>query len=176
MKHSIQAIHASASDTRACPVCDAGTAVRSTNIQEFAYGTGDGAVTLRAHVPFWSCPACGDEWVDEEGEAAQHAAVCRHLDRATPTEVKTTRVMARMTQKEFAAALHAGVASVKRWEAGTVMPNRSATATIRAFRADRRDEAVAAVFRTPTPPASIEAAARFSLRQWHPGQTLAAAA
>jgi putative zinc finger/helix-turn-helix YgiT family protein len=148
-----------------CIVCGDGTATRSLVEHEFQHGSGDDAVCLRVELPVWTCDACELEYTDEDAEVIRHAAVCRHLGRLTPSEIKVIRCAGAMTQQQFAAKLNVGVASVKRWELGTVIQNaaydqlvRQADAEIRAQRLQQP------VFQTPITAAAIEASSRFKLR------------
>ena len=154
-----------------CLMCGEGVATLSYQVQEFEYGAGPEAVTLHARVPVWSCSTCELEYVDADGERAQHAAVCRHLGRLTPTDIKGIRVAASLTQKQFADELKCGIASLKRWETGALIQGRSADAAIRAFQTSRkRTQRPAPSFRTPLTEAHYAAAKRFSLRGAQPMQ------
>jgi putative zinc finger/helix-turn-helix YgiT family protein len=152
-------------DTEKCRMCEEGEATRSYAVQEFEYGSGKDAVTLSAHVPVWSCVTCDLQYVDAEGERAQHEAVCRHLGRLTPSEIKVIRISAQLTQREFADKLQCGIASLKRWEAGALVQGRAADAAIREFQVSaKRANLPKPVFRTPISDAQRAAAKSFSLR------------
>lgn len=152
-------------DTEKCKMCEEGEATRSYAVQEFEYGSGKDAVILSAHVPVWSCVTCDLQYVDAEGERAQHEAVCRHLGRLTPSEIKVTRISAHLTQKEFADTLQCGIASLKRWEAGALVQGRAADASIREFQAHaKRTKPPEPAFRTPISDAQRAAARSFNLR------------
>lgn len=153
-------------DTETCAICGEGQAMRTVVVQEFEHGHGEHAVVLRARVPVWSCATCELQYVDAEGERAQHDAVCRHLGRLTPTDIKAIRCGAMLTQKQFADELGCGVASVKRWERGSLIQGRIHDAAVREFQATRRKALLPEPrFRTTFSKAQNEAAERFRLRE-----------
>ena len=148
-----------------CEICGDGIATWSIQSQEFAYGVGDTAVTLTAKVPVWSCPNCEIEYLADGAEAVRHEAVCRHLDRLTPVEIRQIRSSAGMTQARFAEELNVGLASLKRWELGTVIPNASTNALLREFAVrPRAAMRLAPQFKTSFSPEKLVAAGRFKLR------------
>lgn len=148
-----------------CEACGEHAAQRQLERQEFNYGSGESAVTLVAQMPVWSCDACGIEYVDAEGEAAQHAAVCKHLGRLQPSEVRAIRDSAGLSQRGFANELRVGMASVKRWETGLVIQNAAADAGMRAFhRRTVRVHLPEPRFRTPLSAEKRSAAPLFKLR------------
>ena len=156
-------------EMQTCIVCESGNATRSLQIQEFEYGTGKSAALLHARVPVWTCADCGLQYVDHDGEIAQHAAVCRHLGRLAPGEIKAIRMSAQLSQAAFATAIGAGKASVVRWESGRLIQNRSMDHAIRNFQADRkRAIRPQPKFRTAIGPEVTEAAATFRLRRFQP--------
>lgn len=153
-------------ETETCIMCGEGQATRSMVVQAFEYGSGADAVTLHARVPVWSCGVCELQYVDAEGERAQHDAVCRHLGRLTPTDIKAIRLGATLTQKQFADELKCGIASLKRWEAGALVHGRAADAAIRDFQARRkRAHPPQPTFRTTISDAQRTAAPLFRLRR-----------
>lgn len=99
--------------------------------QRFCYGSGDDSVELRAHVPVLICNACGDEFTDERAETARHAAVCAHLGRLSPAEIKAARTRYRLSQEDLAEITDFGIASIKRWETGNQIQNASADKFLR---------------------------------------------
>ena len=149
-----------------CEMCGA-TAVREMVNHSFDYGRGDAKVTLRTLMPVWHCATCELEYTDAEGEAARHEAICRHLGRASPAEVCSTRILSGLSQKDFAKELDVGIASVKRWELGTVIPNRSLSQSLRQYRERLMEQRTfEPVFRTDFTPAVRAASERFVLRGW----------
>lgn len=152
-------------DVQTCCMCGEGRATRTIAVQEFTYGSGSDAVILHAQVPIWSCETCELEYVDAEGERAQHDAVCRHLGRLTPSEIKAFRVGTKMTQKDFATEIGCGSASLKRWELGMVVQGRIADNAIRDFQKKlKRSNPPVPSFRTELSSAQRVAAPLFVLR------------
>lgn len=145
-----------------CAVCGEGHASRAFEMQAFEYGAGAAAVTLHARVPVWTCDTCEMQYVGEDGEVAQHAAVCRHLGLLAPAEIKAIRVGAGRKQEEFAKDIGCGIASLKRWENGRVIQNQIADQAIRRFQVDRkRARRIEPTFRTTFDDAQFAAAAHF---------------
>lgn len=159
-----------------CVICEEGTATLAVTLQEFMHGAGNREMLVRARVPAWTCDTCEDSYIDDEGVAAQHDAVCKHLGRFTPGEIKAIRNSLGLKQDEFAAELSVGVASVKRWEARRAIPGYLANLQIGQL-ADRR-RAAKGTFRTKLGSEIDRAAEQFSLRQpasWSkPAELLAA--
>jgi putative zinc finger/helix-turn-helix YgiT family protein len=153
--------------TQVCAMCEEGTATLINVHQEFLHGTGDQQRTIKAVVPVWSCDCCELEYLDADGEQAKQEAVYRSMGRLTPSEIKLIRKGAGLNQADFAKKLKVGIASVKRWELGSVIQNEAADESIRQFAADqkasRRREPQ---FRcSPAFPAHVlSAAKKFSLR------------
>ena len=150
-----------------CAMCDEGVAIQTIQVQEFRYGAGRQAALLRAKVPAWHCNTCGESYLDEGGEAAQHVAVCRHLGRLVPTEVLAIRRRLGLAQDRFATEVGVGSASVKRWELGKAIPNHLADMAMRRLAAEK-PRAQAPEFQTPITDEIRAAAARFQLRQYEP--------
>lgn len=117
--------------TERCSLCDETAATVSYEIQEFNYGPIGDCVVLSARVPVVKCNACGESYLAEEAEEIMHDAVCAHLGRLTPAEVKAIRVGFGMRQEEFANFTKYGVASIKRWESGAQIQSDSADAHLR---------------------------------------------
>lgn len=102
-----------------CPCCDTPNARIELSKQQFAYAGKEGEVLLIADVPVLYCPSCQMSFVTADGEQAQHEAVCRHLGRLTPREIKEIRKSLNLSQNDLAARSKIGVASIKRWESGS---------------------------------------------------------
>ena len=114
-------------EQRDCEQCGVHKSVeRSVGVRNFPYGAGDDAVTLKASVPVWTCHSCGEAYTDWEAEEVYHEAVCRHLDRPSPRELRAFREANRLSQDGFATLTRFGVASIKRWETGEQIPSASA--------------------------------------------------
>jgi putative zinc finger/helix-turn-helix YgiT family protein len=70
------------------------------------------------------CPKCGFQTVDSE-QSAEFTRLISDAYRSahgllTAAEIRACRARLGMTQREFAAYIGPGVASVKRWEAGQI--------------------------------------------------------
>lgn len=102
-----------------CPSCR-GTDFASTwEKQAFEYGVAPHTVELSAQVPVQTCQSCGTGVLDDQAEDLRHDAVCRHLGRLTPSEIRELR--GGLTRAEFAARTGIGVASLARWETGQLI-------------------------------------------------------
>src|SRR5260370_5461434 len=108
-----------------CLECGSSKLVEKICEQQFTYGTLDKAVTLTASMPVISCEACQFEFFDERGEAARHAAVCKHLGVQTPQEILAVREGSGFGRAEFCELTGFGSASLQRWESGMIIPNAS---------------------------------------------------
>lgn len=111
-------------DTFECPTCDS-TQGRTDVVQhKFTYGVGDTAVELTCQLPVRVCENCGGQFVDEVGEAVRQEAICRHLNRLTPTQVLKIREDCG-SQVVFGELTGIGEASLSRWETGASMPSKA---------------------------------------------------
>jgi YgiT-type zinc finger domain-containing protein len=118
-------------EVRACEDC-ARISVRIGNeLQSFPYGEGEDQTILTAEVPVWRCSSCGLAYTDEIAEELRHDAICRHLGRLTPRELRNLRMTYALSQQEWAAVTGFGVASVKRWETSNQIQNEAADRYIR---------------------------------------------
>lgn len=79
-----------------CEVCEANAVTVRDHEEKFVYGSGHDRVLLSAVVPVYECGQCGEMYTGHEAEELRHEAVCRHLGRLTPREIKMTRIL---TQK-----------------------------------------------------------------------------
>src|ERR1035438_8868457 len=113
-----------------CVECGGANLIERIKDQTFAYGLANDQVVLTASMPVFTCEDCGYEFFDERGEAARHAAVCRHLGVQTPEEVRQTRQGTGLTRTEFCQLTGFGSASLQRWECGMVVPNASSDSLI----------------------------------------------
>lgn len=120
--------------TQQCLVCEEGIATLGYETQEFNYGPIADRVVLRAKVPVWTCAECDEQYLGEEAEVIKHEAVCAYLGRLTPREVKALRVSFGMRQDEFAGLTGYGLASIKRWEAGSQIQSESVDKHLRLLR------------------------------------------
>lgn len=175
--HDREACHDLPAPTQICAMCEEGTATLINVHQEFLHGSGDQQRTIKAVLPVWSCDHCELEYMDAEGEYAKQEAVYRSIGRLTPSEVKLIRKSAGLNQADFAKKLKVGIASIKRWELGSVIQNEAADESIRQFAAEQK----ASRRREPQfrcspafPPHILSAAKKFSLRHDSPPAALAA--
>lgn len=144
---------------------------------EFQYGIGDDEVTLVATVPFWTCTACGFSYTAPGAERAQNDAISQYLGRMRPSEIKALRMLAGLSFADFARALHVGLASVKRWESGEIVPSRSSNKLLTDFRAALAPVVAPTTptrrFRTAAPAGRFAAAQSFNLTAPFPARIAA---
>jgi putative zinc finger/helix-turn-helix YgiT family protein len=150
-----------------CAICGEHAAHGAVEQQEFAYRDGAREVVLHADIPVINCEACGETYAAEGAEEAQHAAVCRYLGRMTPADIRALRERLGLSQARLAELTQIGIASIKRWEAGSTIQNASLDAKLRALDGD----AAAAPrprsgykFHFDPEPEAVEASRHFNLR------------
>jgi DNA-binding transcriptional regulator YiaG len=90
---------------------------------EVLYGTGPAQVVVVAQVPAWSCATCGDVITAEGAELAEHNAICDHLGRIKPHEIKAIRDEMGLTQSAFAMKMKVGRVTMARWENAAQVPS-----------------------------------------------------
>src|SRR5262245_14723151 len=110
---------------RACVSCDSPAVRLSQEEQVFPYGEGKDQVMLRAVVPVWTCLSCNEQFTDGDAEEIRHEAICRHLNRMTPKELRELRAGYGESQEQWAKRTRVGLASIKRWETGSTIQNES---------------------------------------------------
>lgn len=149
-----------------CVSCGAAGVTHSVQTQQFAYNEGGDEVLLTAQIPVIQCGVCGEAYTGADAEEIQHEAVCRYLGRLTPAEIRELRRRHGYTQAKLAERSGIGIASIKRWEAGSLIQNASLDARLRSL-----DEKAASAaprpqpqFQTQVRPESCEAAKHFRLR------------
>lgn len=150
-----------------CAICGEYEARHSVQTQQFVYRDGAQEILLTAEVPVVTCEGCGEVYLDLDAEEAQHAAVCRYLGRLTPTEIRDLRARHGFSQAKLAEVTGIGIASIKRWEAGTVIQNASLDARLRQVDEAENFKAPVKVvgrFRTQITGEMYEAARSFRLR------------
>lgn len=150
-----------------CELCGEAAAVQSLETQQFAYLDGQEEVLLTAVLPVVACAACGEAYLGTDAEMIQHEAVCHYLGRLTPSEIRALRDRHGLTQAKLAERTGIGIASIKRWENGTVIQNASLDARLRQvdeLAAAETKPRPAARFRTQFTAEMIEGARTFSLR------------
>ena len=142
---------------------------------EFEYGSGKDAVVLTARIPIWMCDTCEENFTDWRAEEARHNAVCDHLGRLRPSEIQSIRRSYDVSQDDFAKITGIGVASIKRWEAGSLIQGESFDRYLRLLKNDEnfmrlkrreqsRFEERRPRFRTILPPDSYARSEAFQLR------------
>lgn len=120
--------------TQQCLVCEDAIATLGFETQTFNYGPLANGVVLSAKVPVWTCAGCASQYLDDAAEDIKHEAVCAHLGRLTPSEIKALRVSFGMLQEAFSEITGYGSASIKRWEAGTQIQSESVDKHLRLLR------------------------------------------
>lgn len=115
MKHGTETI---------CELCGEPHAHLEEAALEFPYGFGEDKVTLTAVVPVWKCAACGESYTAEGAERRQNIEISAYLGRMRPTEIKRLRERAGFNQSELAEEIGVGIATIKRWEVGEVVPSK----------------------------------------------------
>ena len=114
-----------------CPDCDSTDLRLDYRQQSFRHGHGDNAVDLSCEVPVYTCNQCGCEWTGADAEDARQIALCRHLGRLTPEEVRGIRETYGLSQAEFSRIAGIGEASLSRWETGAQLQNASSDRLLR---------------------------------------------
>jgi putative zinc finger/helix-turn-helix YgiT family protein len=109
--------------TVVCFDCGSSDVVKEVQQQEFQYGNGESAVNLTAEMPVYTCNSCGYQFAGPEADDARHEAVCRHFGVFTPAEIVAIRESAGLSRMQFAEISGIGIASLKRWETGTLIQN-----------------------------------------------------
>jgi putative zinc finger/helix-turn-helix YgiT family protein len=122
-----------------CPDCDGTDSRIDYRPQTFRHGRGDDEVELNCEVPVYICNHCGYEWTGSEAEDARQVAVCRHLGRITPDEVRRIREQSGLSQAQFSKITGFGEASLSRWETGAQVQNASSDRLLRLLIADARN-------------------------------------
>lgn len=117
-----------------CDFCGAKALTKHMAEEKFVYGAGDDSVTLSVVLPVFECAHCGESYTAEDGEEIRHNAVCEHLGRLTPADVRAIRERYDLTQEQMAELSGFGIASIKRWESGNQIQNLSADRYLRLLR------------------------------------------
>jgi putative zinc finger/helix-turn-helix YgiT family protein len=121
-------------EKESCLECGSTKLLEQMREQQFTYGTEGKEVLLTASMPVIKCEECGYECFDERGEAARHAAVCKHLGVYAPSEIRAIREATCLRRNEFCELTGFGSASLQRWESGAVVPNASSDRLISLLR------------------------------------------
>ena len=110
-------------DAMTCFECGSGRLVPATvHLTSVRHGE-----SFTVEIPGLKCDQCGFETVDSEQSATLTQLISdayreRH-GLLSSAEIRARRLQLRMTQQQFSEHLGAGVASVKRWEAGQIQEN-----------------------------------------------------
>lgn len=150
----------SGEDEGQCARCGSPNVVTTVVTHHFSYGDVGSAVDLVADVPLHTCRACDLAFIDEEGEAACHDAVCAHLGVLTPNEIAQLRGRYNMTQQAFAAVTGLGVASLSRWERGELLQNTACDRLLRLMQFAENVERLSGIAGTRAPAAARRARRR----------------
>jgi putative zinc finger/helix-turn-helix YgiT family protein len=118
-------------ELRVCDQCGQEAVRLHFETQTFPYGEGEDQTILQARVPIWTCQACGEQYTEAAAEETRHDAICKHLGRLTPSEVRNIREVHGKSQQEWAKLTGFGPASVKRWETGNQIQNEAADRYLR---------------------------------------------
>jgi putative zinc finger/helix-turn-helix YgiT family protein len=117
-----------------CAACGEEAARLIHRIEKFPYLQGEDQVMLEARVPVWECGACSTSFTEGDAEEIRHAAVCHHLGRLTPAEVRAIREQYKLSQQEWAERTGLGAASIKRWETGNLIQSEGYDRYLRLLR------------------------------------------
>lgn len=142
MMHKFDGLYSSIDDSPVkpeCPDCEATDADLEKLPQTFRYGRGEGAVDLTCQISVYKCRRCGARWTDGASEDARQEAVCRHLGRLTPAEVKAVRDLYGLSQADFSRVTGLGEASLSRWETGAQVQNAACDRLLRLIKEDPRN-------------------------------------
>jgi DNA-binding transcriptional regulator YiaG len=108
----------------ACTGCGSARLEWITTRIEVPYADRSGrAGTASATTPMSRCRDCGAESLPAESMWHGHAAVCRAKGLLAPQDIVDRRRALGLTQEELAELTGLGIASIRRWEAGTGTQN-----------------------------------------------------
>lgn len=106
-----------------CPECGHSEMETHWEDSAFTYGSGADAREISARLPVRKCRKCGFEFFDEEAEDLRHEAVCRHLGRLTPQQIRDLREKYGFSRADLERLTGLGEASIARWERGELIQN-----------------------------------------------------
>lgn len=132
-----------------CELCEVGVAQLAHGKITFHYGAGEEAVELTVNGPVWECETCGGRYTGEGAEEMMHDAVCDHLGRLRPSQIRKIRSALGMSQRVFGEHSEIGVASIKRWEAGTQIQSKVYDGLLRFYLSDIENQKKKAKRSTP---------------------------
>jgi putative zinc finger/helix-turn-helix YgiT family protein len=108
-----------------CPECGHSEMDSRWENCPFTYGTGADAVEIPVRLPVRKCRKCGFEFLDEVAEDLRHEAVCRHLGRLMPEQIKALRGRYGFSRADLAQLTGLGEATLGRCERGELIQNAS---------------------------------------------------
>lgn len=107
-----------------CPMCSSNNVTTRNEKETIEYGTKkEDIVKISVTIPVRMCNKCQFEFTDVDAEDIRHAAVCTHLGRMNPLEIRGLRKEYGLTRKKFSAITLLGEASLARWETGELIQN-----------------------------------------------------
>lgn len=113
---------------RDCPECGAKAAVAcSEKWRNFSWGE----VEYSARIPIWTCRLCNSGYIDGRGMEIKHEFLCWHLGVLAPREIRELRERHGLSRAELEQLTGFGEASIKRWETGALIQNKSADRFLR---------------------------------------------
>jgi putative zinc finger/helix-turn-helix YgiT family protein len=107
--------------TKRCPQCGGNKLSTAVKAEQFIHGRDAAAVEISARVPVKTCGGCGFEFTDHAAEEIRHEAVCRHFSVMTPKQIRALRNRYNYSCEKFAELTGLGVASLRRWESGSLI-------------------------------------------------------
>ena len=114
-----------------CPDCGAESTMQQRWLrQQCTYGVAD-EVRYTAVVPVWQCSVCKAGYIDGRGMDIEHEALCKRLGVLAPREIRELRKRHGLSRKELGQLTGFGEASIKRWERGALIQNKSADKFLR---------------------------------------------
>ena len=116
--------HGNEQDERVvCFDCGSSDVAKAIRQQKFQYGEGESAVELSAEMAVYTCKECGYQFAGADADEARHESVCRYLGVLTPSEIVAIRESTGLSRAEFCDLTRIGIASLKRWETGSLIQN-----------------------------------------------------
>lgn len=110
-------------EKHSCPMCSKTNITTKLEKDDIEYGKDRAVVRLTVKIPVRTCGDCGFQFTDHVAEDLKHEALCRHLGRLTPVEIKKLRKDYNLSRKNFAKLTLIGEASLARWETGELIQN-----------------------------------------------------
>jgi putative zinc finger/helix-turn-helix YgiT family protein len=109
-----------------CPSCESNDVVLKYENQKFDYNNG-ALVSLSVTVPVNFCqnPECREAFLGEQAMKIRHDAICTHLGLLTPSTIQEIRMRKATTVEAFASITGIGIATIRRWESGSIFQSKS---------------------------------------------------